>query len=113
MEHVLKELEIDFHLASLDPSGEKQIEYSAIDEEIIESHLVIINCTPLGMFPDVGSFPPIPYESFTEEHLLFDLTYNPAETVFLRKGREQGAATLNGQAMLELQADKSWEIWNS
>jgi shikimate dehydrogenase len=73
---------------------------------------IIINTTPLGMFPYIGSCPMIPYERLTASHFLFDLIYNPEETLFLKKGREAHAKTKNGLEMLKLQAEKSWEIWN-
>jgi shikimate dehydrogenase len=72
-----------------------------------------INTTPLGMYPNTGEAPPMPYPCAGKQHLLFDLIYNPAETLFLRHGREQGATVINGQEMLELQAEKAWEIWNN
>jgi shikimate dehydrogenase len=73
---------------------------------------VIVNCTPLGMDPDVNTFPEIPYEHLNHKNLLFDLVYNPAQTAFLMKGKERGAFIHNGFRMLRLQADKAWEIWN-
>ena len=87
--------------------------YSNLDKSIIDQHKLIINTTPLGTYPDIDVFPDIPYRFLTSSHILFDLIYNPAETVFLRKGREQGARIVNGLRMLHLQAEKSWEIWNS
>jgi len=79
----------------------------------IKRSLLIINTTPLGMVPNVDAFPPIPYEAITEDHLLYDLVYNPEKTVFLQKGEEQGAMIKNGLEMLILQAEKSWEIWTA
>ena len=79
----------------------------------IKQHLVIINTTPLGMFPNENEYPPIPYEAITDEHLLYDVIYNPEKTLFLEKGEEKGAVIKNGYEMLVLQAEKSWEIWNS
>lgn len=73
---------------------------------------LIVNTTPLGTFPKTEAFPDIPYEKLTSNHFLFDLVYNPAETLFMKKGKQQGATTLNGYRMLVLQAEKSWEIWN-
>ena len=86
--------------------------YDNIDEALLTDYTVIINCTPLGTFPNVDECAPIPYHLLTSRHLLFDLVYNPEETLFLRKGREQGAATKNGYEMLILQAEAAWEIWN-
>lgn len=92
---------------------ENRFSYEQLTKEIIEEYTVIVNCSPLGTSPKVELKPEIPYECITEQHLLFDLIYNPAETTFLRLGKEKGAATKNGLQMLELQAEKSWEIWNS
>ena len=79
----------------------------------IKRHKLIINTTPLGTAPNLNECPPIPYEALTPEHLLYDLVYNPEKTLFLKKGEEQGAQIKNGYEMLTLQAEKSWEIWNS
>jgi shikimate dehydrogenase len=74
---------------------------------------VIVNCTPLGMFPEIDSSPKLPYDSLSEEHLLIDLVYNPEETLFMKQGRAKGATAMNGLSMLQHQALKSWEIWNA
>ncbi|NJB82414.1 shikimate dehydrogenase family protein [Wenyingzhuangia aestuarii] len=87
--------------------------YHQITEEILKEYTVIVNCSPLGTSPKIELRPEIPYQFLSSEHLLYDLIYNPSETTFLRLGREQGATTKNGLQMLELQAEKSWEIWNS
>ena len=79
----------------------------------MEEYTIIINCTPLGTHPNIDDSPNIPYEFITEKHLLFDLIYNPSETKFLQEGKKRGAIIKNGLEMLELQAEKSWEIWNS
>lgn len=86
--------------------------YEDLSKALLEEYLVIINCTPLGTFPNITDFPRLPYKYITAKHLLYDLIYNPAETAFLAKGKQQGAMTCNGLSMLELQAEKSWEIWN-
>ena len=86
--------------------------YSVLNEQIIEEYTVIINCTPIGTHPNINEEPNIPYQYISEKHLLFDLIYNPAETKFLKQGRVKGAIVKNGLEMLELQAEKSWEIWN-
>lgn len=90
---------------------EGQITYADIDREVMDEYTLIINTTPLGMYPKVDECPDIPYDLLTHRHLLYDLTYNPEETLFLRRGREQGASTKNGLEMLHLQADAAWEIW--
>ena len=86
--------------------------YTQLSKEVISEHTLIINCTPLGMFPLIDLFPEIPYEYITEKHFLYDMVYNPEETVFLRKGKEMGAYTNNGFEMLCIQAEASWKIWN-
>ncbi|WP_454804230.1 shikimate dehydrogenase family protein [Mucilaginibacter phyllosphaerae] len=87
--------------------------FSNLTAKGIADNKLIINTTPVGTYPNVDECPPIPYEAITDNHLLFDLVYNPAQTLFLKKGEEQGAATKNGYDMLVFQAEKAWEIWTS
>ena len=87
--------------------------YDDLNEEVMNRHTVIVNCTPLGMLPDVDSCPPIPYEHLSARHLLFDCVYNPEETLFLSKGKAQGARIKNGMEMLYGQAKAAWKIWES
>jgi shikimate dehydrogenase len=109
---VLDEMGIKFLFVSRKPeSGE--LSYQDLCLSVIQKHLLIINTTPLGTFPDVKTFPDIPYDLLTPDHVLYDLVYNPPETEFLRFGRLKGTKCVNGQKMLELQAERSWEIWNS
>ena len=82
-----------------------------ITPEVIKEYPVIINCTPLGMYPNVNECPPLPYEALSNRNLLYDLIYNPDETLFMRKGRQQGAVVMNGLEMLLLQAFASWDFW--
>lgn len=89
------------------------INYQQLTKQIIEQNTVIINCTPLGTYPDILKKPNIPYQFISSDHLLFDLIYNPEETAFLKEGKLKGATTVNGLAMLINQAEKAWEIWNS
>lgn len=89
------------------------ITYQQLTKEIMEEYTVIVNCTPAGMAPHFDECPAIPYEHLTSKHLLYDLIYNPDETLFLKKGREAGCITKNGLEMLLLQAEAGWEIWNS
>jgi len=89
-----------------------RIQYEDISQATMQEHNIIINSTPVGMHPNVEDFPRIPYQYITNKHILFDLVYNPEETVFLKKGSERGAVTKNGLDMLYLQSDKCWEIWN-
>jgi shikimate dehydrogenase len=107
----LTKLQIEPTLVSRTPH-EQAIGYDAIDQSIMDTHSIIINCTPLGMLPDIESCPNIPYEMITNRHLLFDCIYNPEETLFLKKGRLQGASTQNGMRMLIGQANAAWKIWN-
>lgn len=86
--------------------------YEDLDEMVLRDHLVIINCTPLGTSPMTADFPPIPIEFLCEKHLVFDLIYNPSETRLMHLAARQGATVCNGLRMLELQAEKSWELWN-
>lgn len=86
--------------------------YTRLDAGIMADHPLIINTTPLGTYPVVADCPDIPYGLISEQHLLYDLVYNPAETEFLKRGKAAGAATKNGLEMLELQAERNWEIWN-
>ncbi len=109
--YVLKKLGFEFKFVSRTISA-INLNYAALNKELIENHLLIINCTPLGTFPNVLDCPPIPYQFLTNKHLLFDLIYNPTETEFLKRGRLQNTKTSNGLIMLELQAEKAWEIWN-
>ncbi len=86
--------------------------YEDLNKEIIENQYVIVNTTPLGMSPNIEKAPFIPYEYLSSKHLVFDLIYNPEKTLFLKKAEDQGALIKNGLEMLELQAEKSWMIWN-
>ena len=88
-------------------------DYSDITSEIIDFNTIIVNTTPLGMIPEIKNYPQIPYELLTEKHLLFDLIYNPKETLFLKYGRANKACTKNGLEMLQIQAETSWNIWNT
>jgi shikimate dehydrogenase len=86
--------------------------YSAITPEVVKEYEVIVNCTPCGMFPHSEECPPLPYEAMTEKNLLYDLVYNPDETLFMKNGAKYGATVKNGLEMLLLQALASWEYWN-
>jgi len=110
--HVLKKLTIGFKIVSRKKTIEA-LSYEDVTVQILSEHFLLINTTPLGMFPDVAGSVPIPYHALTPQHLLYDLIYKPDETEFLRKGKEAGALIKNGYEMLILQAEKSWEIWTS
>lgn len=109
--YVLDNLGIDFSFVSRNP-GKNQYAYDDLNAALLHEYLVIINCTPLGTHPNITHKPSIGYEHLGERHLLFDLIYNPERTSFLQHGAAQGAAICNGLHMLELQAEKAWEIWN-
>mgnify|MGYP001039288608 CR=1 FL=1 len=106
----LKQLGIGATLVSR-KTKEYCITYEEITPKIMEHYTVIVNTTPLGMFPNINACPNIPYELLTPQHLLYDLLYNPDETLFMKKGKEQGAVVKNGLEMLLLQAFAAWEIW--
>ncbi len=110
---VLNELGIDFMYVSRNPKQKEHISYTELCGPVLYNFQIIINTTPLGMYPNIGSCPDIPYDYITKDHILFDLVYNPEETIFLKKGKEKGSVTINGLSMLNLQAEKSWEIWNN
>ena len=107
----LKQLGIGCTLVSRTPK-KSCITYEEISAKIMKQYTVIVNTTPLGMSPNIKDCPPIPYELITPQHLLYDLLYNPDETLFMKKGKEQGAVVKNGLEMLLLQAFASYEIWN-
>ena len=110
--YVLNKLGIGYEIVSRKIHDGSSLEYEQLTGDLISRHKLIINTSPLGTFPDIESFPPIPYQFIGKEHLLYDLVYNPEETVFLKKGRAQGAIIKNGYEMLVLQAEESWRIWN-
>ncbi|HOV36567.1 MAG TPA: shikimate dehydrogenase [Dysgonamonadaceae bacterium] len=93
-------------------AGENRFTYDELTPEIMKDFTVIVNASPVGTFPNVDECPQIPYSFITQQHLLYDLIYNPDETLFLKQGERQGATTKNGREMLELQALESWLIWN-
>ena len=107
----LRKLGITPTLVSRNPK-EGQLGYKDLTPEIMAEHTIIVNCTPLGMYPDVNSCPDIPYELISAQHLLFDCVYNPEETLFLQKGKAQGATIQNGIGMLYGQAKEAWGIWS-
>lgn len=110
---VLEKLNVDFLFVSRSSGRSRTVTYDALDKELITNHQMIINCSPLGTYPDIDLKPNLPYEFLTDRHLLFDLIYNPAKTAFLQMGEKAGSTIMNGRSMLEYQAEKSWEIWNS
>jgi shikimate dehydrogenase len=112
VQYVLKNIGIHYLLVSRIKT-DSTITYEDISEEMLQSHLLVINTTPLGMSPNEEGLPNLPYQFLTSKHLLYDLIYKPEKTLFLQKGEEQGAAIKNGFEMLVLQAEENWKIWNS
>jgi shikimate dehydrogenase len=111
VEWVLRRLGIEF-LSVSRVAGPGAIGYANVDAALLGTHELIVNTTPLGMYPNVDECPPLPYEALTSRHYLFDLVYNPDRTLFLQKGEARGTVVENGNEMLELQAEESWRIWN-
>lgn len=108
----LKKMNISTNFVSRNPiKGE--FSYNDLDEQIMKENQLIINCTPVGTFPEIHQKPKIPYSILSTNHILYDLIYNPAKSAFLIEGEKRGCQIKNGLEMLELQAEKSWEIWNS
>ncbi len=107
----LNELKIDYKYVSRTKTQDN-FTYDELDESIIKQYHIIINCSPVGTHPSIDECLKIPYKALTNQHLLFDLIYNPSETLFLKQGKQKGAKTCNGLKMLELQAEKAWKIWN-
>ncbi|MDC0034493.1 shikimate dehydrogenase [Flavobacteriaceae bacterium] len=101
---------IPFNVVSRQESN-LNLSYNELNEDIFKKRVLIVNCTPLGTYPDIKKCPKLPYELINKENILFDLVYNPSETLFMKKGKEIGCKTLNGYQMLRLQAEKSWKIW--
>lgn len=112
--YALGQIGVEYRFVSSDPlkKNEMVLMYEDLNEAIIAAFKMIVNCSPLGMFPDVDTCPALPYGAIGSTHLAYDLVYNPTETLFLKKAAAQGAICVNGMNMLKLQAEKSWEIWN-
>ena len=111
VKYVLKKLKINYSTVSR-KAGKSEFIYENLNDVIINRFKMIINCSPVGTFPNINKCPNIPYKHLTKEHVLYDLVYNPIESLFLRRGRELGCKTKNGLEMLEIQANESWRIWN-
>lgn len=109
--YVFKKRGIEYIEVSRNPQGPRQISYEDVDA-VMHDHLLLVNTTPLGMYPNEDEYPPIAYDMLTPRHYLFDLIYNPTVTAFLKKGAEKGALVKNGGEMLLIQAEESWKIWN-
>lgn len=114
VEYVLRKLEISYRMVSRRPRPDTgDLGYDQIDAGVMAEATLIINTTPVGMYPRVEECPPLPYEAVTPRHYLFDLIYNPERTLFLQRGEARGAVVENGHEMLVLQAEESWRIWNA
>lgn len=111
--HVFRSLGIDVLFCSRDPKGRNQFAYSEVNNHMLNACKVIVNCTPLGTFPNVEECIALPFEHLSEDHLVIDLVYNPSKSLFLQRAEEAGATILNGESMLRHQALKAFEIWNS
>ena len=111
VKYVLKKNKINYSTVSR-KEGKSEFIYENLNDVIINRFKMIINCSPVGTFPNINKCPNIPYKHLTKEHVLYDLVYNPIESLFLRRGRELGCKTKNGLDMLEIQANESWRIWN-
>ena len=109
--YALKSMGIKVKMVSR--SGDYDYTYSDLTEDIIRDNLLIINCTPLGMYPQTDACPRIPYDGITERHLIYDVIYNPETTLFLQKGKERNAQICNGLGMLYGQAEEAWKIWEA
>lgn len=112
VQYVLREEGAEYSVVSR-TTGSSDLTYEDLTAELIAEYNIIINATPLGMFPNIGDAPNIPYEAITSHHTLFDVVYNPCETEFLRLGNKQGAHTINGMTMFLAQAEASWDIWQN
>ena len=110
--YVLKKNGIPYTLVGRSRNSEIELTYEDLEAAVMQAHPIVINTTPLGTYPAIDTCPPIPYEAIGPQHLLYDLVYNPAQTLFLQKGLERGARIKNGEEMLILQAEESWRIWN-
>ncbi|WP_312135227.1 shikimate dehydrogenase [Sphingobacterium sp.] len=109
--YALEKLGISYQIVSRSKTAD-HITYDDLNTDIIRDHKLIINCSPVGTAPNIEQCPNIPYEGIDNSHLLYDLIYNPTETLFLKNGKERGAAIKNGLEMLILQAEENWKIWN-
>jgi len=110
--YVLTKLGITFRYVSRQ-KRENVLTYDELNQKSMDNYHILVNTTPLGMYPNIDQAPAIPYDFATDKHLLYDLVYNPEKTLFLNKGLEKGATIINGQEMLILQAEKAWEIWRN
>ena len=110
--YAFKIANIKYLFVSRNPAQDVTISYTDLNEQILKEYTIIINTTPLGMYPNTDKYPDIPYDLISSDHILYDLIYNPEQTKFLKHGQMKGAVIKNGLEMLKIQADYSWNIWN-
>ena len=111
---VLKEIGVDVLFISRNPLGKnKHFNYSEVNLQMLNACKLMVNCTPVGTFPNSSDYLPLPYEGIGKDHLVIDLIYNPIKSMFLQKAENQGATIMNGEGMLKAQAMKSWSLWNN
>ncbi len=111
IEFVLKSIGIDVFKISRNPLHKNEFGYNEMNEHMVRSCKLVVNCTPVGTFPNINDVVPFPFDALTEEHLVVDLIYNPAKTKFLEEAEKRGSTILNGESMLKEQALKAWDIW--
>lgn len=112
VQYIVQKMGLTYRYVSRKP-GVHNFSYEQLTPAIMQEYTLIVNTTPLGMYPNITEAPPIPYEALTPKHYLFDMVYNPEKTLFLKMGKERGAMIKNGYDMLEIQADESWKIWTT
>lgn len=111
--YILNKLKIDFLIVSRDKTGKGFLSYKGLSKDIMQDFKIIINCTPVGMYPKINDAPCIPYNYICSDHFCYDLIYNPIETGFLHLSHKKGAKIINGYDMLVYQAEEAWKIWNT
>jgi shikimate dehydrogenase len=111
--YALKKMGIHYMIVSRTLHSDSMLTYKDLTKELMEAHTLIINTTPVGLYPNENECPDIPYQYLSANHLLYDLVYNPVKTLFLKKGEANGATIKNGEEMLKIQAEESWAIWNN
>jgi len=109
--YVLENLGIKITYVSRNPKAENELSYADINSFVMKHHLLIVNTTPIGTFPNITEAPELPYEYLTEQHFLYDLVYNPTETQFLQHAKAADAIAINGEQMLKIQAEEAWKVW--
>jgi shikimate dehydrogenase len=111
IKYALNKMNIAAIIVSRNPKNSDEISYQDLDENTVKNNQIVVNTTPLGSYPNTETFPCFPYDFIDENYIFYDLVYNPAPTIFLKKANKNGAITINGLKMLHLQAEQSWKIW--